>query len=103
MRLADLPEGSTTRSAELQNDTQPCRICADSGPHKRFVVREMMFGTRESFAYRLCRQCGCLQIEQIPNDLQRHYPSTYYSHTDQATPWEYWRFLARLRIRPALF
>lgn len=39
----------------------------------------MMFGTRESFAYFRCTECGCLQIAEIPADLGRHYPEGYYS------------------------
>ncbi|MBK6751084.1 MAG: class I SAM-dependent methyltransferase [Acidobacteria bacterium] len=38
----------------------------------------MMFGTRESFGYFECAQCGTLQIEEVP-DLRRHYPKDYLS------------------------
>jgi SAM-dependent methyltransferase len=37
----------------------------------------MMFGTRETFRYFKCAGCECLQIEEIPRDLMRHYPSNY--------------------------
>ena len=43
-----------------------------------------MFGSREEFTYFQCSSCGCLQIETIPEDLHRHYPSDYYSQ--QTTP-----------------
>jgi len=39
-----------------------------------------MFGTRETFAYRQCLQCDCLQIETIPDDIARHYGGGYYSY-----------------------
>lgn len=44
-----------------------------------FQVQEMMFGTRESFLYFECAQCGCIQISKIPEDIGRFYPETYYS------------------------
>ncbi|HEY5551263.1 MAG TPA: class I SAM-dependent methyltransferase [Opitutaceae bacterium] len=56
-----------------------CRICGSTGEHESFTGREMMFGTRESFAYFKCASCGCLQISEIPGDLARHYPGGYYS------------------------
>jgi len=38
-----------------------------------------MFGLDESFEYRLCFGCGCLQITDVPTDLGRYYGSGYYS------------------------
>src|SRR4051794_32027025 len=37
----------------------------------------MMFGTRETFRYLKCANCGGLQIENVPKDLERHYPANY--------------------------
>lgn len=56
-----------------------CRICSSKAPHKSYDVQEMLFGTRETFTYFLCSECGCLQIQEIPHDLGRHYPPSYYS------------------------
>jgi SAM-dependent methyltransferase len=39
----------------------------------------MMIGTRDSFDYFECRECGCLQIGQIPRDLDRYYAASYYT------------------------
>ena len=56
-----------------------CRICG--GPLGGALrVREMMFGTREWFGYHQCEACGCLQIDEIPADIGRHYPEGYYSY-----------------------
>jgi SAM-dependent methyltransferase len=38
----------------------------------------MMFGTRDEFDYLECRECGTLQIAEMP-DLAAYYPKTYYS------------------------
>lgn len=40
----------------------------------------MMFGTRESFRYLQCRECECLQIGSIPEDIYRFYGKNYYSY-----------------------
>lgn len=55
-----------------------CRICG-AGDATRYQTREMMYGSREPFTYFQCRQCGCLQIARIPDDIGRFYPSDYYS------------------------
>jgi 2-polyprenyl-3-methyl-5-hydroxy-6-metoxy-1,4-benzoquinol methylase len=39
----------------------------------------MMFGFRDEFLYFECSKCGCLQIAEVPNDLAKYYPTTYYS------------------------
>ncbi len=58
--------------------SETCRICGGA-PKARHTAREMMYGSRETFAYFECATCGCLQIADIPADLARHYPADYYS------------------------
>jgi SAM-dependent methyltransferase len=43
-----------------------------------------MLGTRETFEYVECNECGCLQICEIPDDIARHYPSSYYAFAPSA-------------------
>lgn len=86
---------------------QTCRICNIEDNHPTFVVREMMFGTREEFEYFLCNNCECLQITNIPSDLSRFYPPTYYSFNNQIPiPTEETslrKIMKRLRVSNALF
>lgn len=56
-----------------------CRICSSQGNHQLYEVREMQFGTRERFEYFECSECQCLQLVDVPDDLSRHYPTTYES------------------------
>ena len=58
---------------------RPCRVCGNAKGNVGFAAREAMFGTGESFEYLECAQCGCLQIDEIPRDLSRYYPSEYYA------------------------
>ncbi|OIQ82748.1 ubiquinone biosynthesis O-methyltransferase [mine drainage metagenome] len=56
-----------------------CRICGNETGNTDYQVREMMFGTRESFRYFQCAACGCLQIADFPEEMGRYYPSGYFS------------------------
>lgn len=56
----------------------PCPICASRETPERYLLREMLFGTRETFPYLHCRTCGVLRIAEVPVDLARHYPPAYY-------------------------
>jgi len=56
-----------------------CRICGTTHATK-LVVREMMYGTRDTFDYYQCESCQCLQIADIPEDIARYYPANYYSY-----------------------
>jgi len=46
----------------------------------------MMFGFRDEFEYFECAQCGCLQIKDIPKDLERYYPENYFAHKPLSSP-----------------
>jgi len=81
-----------------------CRICAQAGGEV-FCAREMMFGQREEFAYFQCPNCRCLQIRDIPPDLARHYPDSYYSlHAPLVQPTRLgrWRWQLEGRLRRSL-
>lgn len=56
-----------------------CRVCDRSARMASYTLYEMMFKTGEPFVYRLCPECGSMQIDEIPPDLERHYPRNYYS------------------------
>lgn len=56
-----------------------CRLCNSNGPHVTYQAQELMFGWKNWFEYFKCGSCGCLQISEIPSDLERYYPDNYYS------------------------
>lgn len=56
-----------------------CRICNNADDNQTYIVREMMFGSRDKFEYFLCSQCGCLQIKEVPQNMEKYYPKNYYS------------------------
>lgn len=56
-----------------------CRICNYEGSCRIYVVKEMMYGTREDFDYFQCSQCECLQILDDSLNIAGYYDSSYYS------------------------
>lgn len=57
-----------------------CKICLNTQNNIPFTGREMMFGTRDEFTYAKCSVCDCLQIIEIPDNLEKYYPPNYYSY-----------------------
>lgn len=57
-----------------------CRICENTAHNKSYRVKEMMLGLQDQFDYFQCSECNCLQISQPPEDIERFYPSGYYSY-----------------------
>ncbi len=56
-----------------------CRVCRASFNGNTFIAREMMLGTRDQFEYWECSDCGCVQILEIPHNLDDYYPRSYFS------------------------
>ncbi len=56
-----------------------CKICGNNESNSVFIAREMMFGFRDEFQYIECGTCGCLQLVEIPENIQKYYPNNYYS------------------------
>ena len=59
-----------------------CRVCnTEIFLNVVISVPEKMFGTNENFDYCICPKCKCLQIINIPDNIDKYYPSNYYSFT----------------------
>lgn len=56
-----------------------CSYCGQDQNFKIHQVKEMMFGTGESFQYAECTNCGSLSLIDTPEDLSAYYPNEYYS------------------------
>jgi SAM-dependent methyltransferase len=72
-----------------------CRVC-DTYLEPKYTFKEMMFGTREEFAYGECPNCGSIQIMEVPVDIDKHYPPYYMSFNQPITPLKRLPFLKRL-------
>lgn len=80
-----------------------CTICENENGNKSYLIPEMMFGSGEFFEYFQCRNCHCLQILKIPNDISRFYESSYYSYKKSNSRNSIVQFLTNLRNSHALF
>lgn len=57
-----------------------CRICGEEFTGAYVKLKGICYGTKGTWDYFRCRSCGCLQIREIPVDLETYYDSdTYYS------------------------
>jgi SAM-dependent methyltransferase len=70
-----------------------CRICEFVDKlNEEFLVKEMMFGTNQMFNYFMCSNCGCLQISDLPENINLYYQDYY---TDYVK-WNKISFLKRI-------
>jgi len=58
-----------------------CKICGNLENNSPLMARELMYGLKTEFNYFECGNCGCLQIETIPDDISSYYPNDYLSFT----------------------
>ena len=59
-----------------------CRICGNSTNNRSFIAKERMLGMNDEFDYFECSNCLCIQICEIPKDIDRYYPTNYYSYRE---------------------
>ena len=62
-----------------------CRICGSSNLDPPIELREVMFGTNDTFTYQRCHECGCLQIMAQPENMAQFYPDYYYSFSSESS------------------
>lgn len=60
-------------------ETNTCRVCGNAKNNKIFFASELQLGLKEEFEYFECTFCGCLQIKDIPHNMDKYYPKNYYS------------------------
>jgi SAM-dependent methyltransferase len=71
-----------------------CKVCANETGNTIFQTKEMMFGFKEPFNYLQCASCGVVQLQSIPANMAKYYPTDYYSYaTKEATGFSFknWR------------
>ena len=57
-----------------------CKICGNSDNNQPHRPKEMMMGLNDEHLYFECAECGCLQIDTVPENLPSYYPENYYSY-----------------------
>ena len=85
-----------------------CKICSNEKNNTPYVLREMMFGTKEAFDYFQCSNCDCIQIKEVPQNLGDYYPSNYYSFSETTYKVKKMNYFKKLQyehlsgVRPSL-
>ena len=60
--------------------TTPCILCGNTAGNRIYQVKELQLGLDEYFDYQLCRNCGSMQLQNVPDNMGRYYPNEdYYS------------------------
>ncbi len=80
---------------------QTCRICLKTNNNEIFSCKEMFFGYRDTFIYFKCGNCGCLQIEEMPENISKYYPENYYSYHKSNSSFIK-NFFNRYRVRSSI-
>jgi SAM-dependent methyltransferase len=81
-----------------------CKICGSPIVEAvKYLVRDWRFQPDAEYTYRQCRVCACLQIAEIPHDLDRQYPPLYDSFRWSPPRPGFVSLAHRLRGRYAVF
>jgi predicted SAM-dependent methyltransferase len=57
---------------------ESCKVCK-ANLSEIFTASEMMLGYRDEFEYGVCKNCGTIQILELPESIVNYYPPYYYS------------------------
>ena len=82
-----------SRKSHIIMTVMNCVICGGTNGTKH-VFREMKYGTRDKFDYWECLDCGCLQIEGIPDNMGTYYRDDYYASSRRFGALEPWLYRA---------
>ena len=63
-----------------------CKICGNKSGNEVIIVQERQLGLGDRFEYFVCSKCFCLQIKDIPGNIEKYYPPTYYSFQEAKFP-----------------
>lgn len=64
-----------------------CEFCENTEAFVIHKAREMMLGTRDTFDYLECTNCGCVRISSVPHNLGDYYPPDKYYSLNSPVNW----------------
>lgn len=59
-----------------------CKICENENDNTILSVNAMRLDNKRKYKYLKCNRCGCLQIMELPDDLEKYYNEGYYSYNN---------------------
>lgn len=76
----------TEKDSSAPEQQMKCKICGNEKGNEPFIARERRFATGEEFIYFICSRCHCIQIKEIPENMDKYYPEEYYSFQQPVFP-----------------
>jgi SAM-dependent methyltransferase len=71
---------------EIKTVSLKCKICEIESDNEIILAQEKQLGLGDKFEYFICSKCFCLQIKEIPVNIDIYYPSRYYSYLEAKFP-----------------
>ena len=69
-----------------------CRICGNETGNEIIIARERQLGLGDVFEYIECSNCKCIQLKDIPSNMDKYYPPEYYAFDEPRFPSKLNRF-----------
>jgi len=85
--MNDIKTNNSGNLSELK-----CKICNNESDNELIIAQERQLGFGDNFEYFVCSKCFCLQIKNIPENIERYYPPEYYSFQEAKFPSKLNRF-----------
>jgi hypothetical protein len=60
-------------------NSMKCHICGNTNGNSQYTVEERKIGLGDKFTYFQCKDCECLQILNVSEDMSRYYPLDFNS------------------------
>jgi SAM-dependent methyltransferase len=78
-------------------DNLKCRICDNESGNELIVLQERQLGLGDRFEYIVCSNCKCIQIKEVPSNMDKYYPPEYYAFDEPSFPTKLTWFNALLK------
>jgi len=63
-----------------------CKICNNKSGNELIILQERQVGLGDKFEYLVCSSCKCIQIREIPPNMDKYYPPEYYAFDQPVFP-----------------
>lgn len=74
-----------------------CAFCGQTESPRLVSAQERMFGMGDRFDVAVCPSCASIQLVNVPEELGKYYPKSYYAHQHLVTANPIKNFLKKIR------
>ncbi|WP_245545502.1 class I SAM-dependent methyltransferase [Mariniradius saccharolyticus] len=76
-----------------------CAFCRQTEGPTLMAAQERMFGMGDLFEVAVCPKCESIQLVDVPENLDKYYPESYYAHQVLVTANPFKNFLKKIRYQ----